>query len=409
MAIAGAAPPPGPQDPALRCILVLGSALLSYGLPAHRVEESVLRLARAFGRHVSVFGLPTAAIVTSYSAEAPFMYTVRAEPGAIDLSRLDALHQLIARIERGELDAGMAEGQARAILEGPRRYPRVLDLPAVALVAFGGALMLGTSARDALWSACLGSLLALLMHLSTQHLALARMLPVLGTVLITFLSCLLAHAGAVAHPLLIAFAAFFVLLPGLTLTLAMTELATGHIVSGAARSMGAAAVFLQLGFGVLLGVRLGSIDQLAVRALEPASLGIASLGGFLLALGFGVLLVIRVRDALLTLLVSALAFFTCRLAGASLGAEIGTLLAATAVGVFSHTFARYRDRPASTLTLPGVVMLVPGSLGMLAVSAAALHDPSRALDIGFQMLMIVIALSTGILVATAAVPPRTTM
>jgi uncharacterized membrane protein YjjB (DUF3815 family) len=54
-------------------------------------------------------------------------------------------------------------------------------------------------------------------------------------------------------------------------------------------------------------------------------------------------------------------------------------------------------------------MLVPGSLGMLAVSAAALHDPSRALDIGFQMLMIVIALSTGILVATAAVPPRTTM
>jgi uncharacterized membrane protein YjjB (DUF3815 family) len=129
----------------------------------------------------------------------------------------------------------------------------------------------------------------------------------------------------------------------------------------------------------------------------------------LLALGFAALLVIRMRDAVLTLLISALAFFTCRWFGAWLGPEIGTLLASTAVGLCSHAFARYRDRPSSTLSLPGVVMLVPGSLGLIAVSAAALHDPSRALDIAFQMVMIVIALSTGILISTAAVPPRTGM
>lgn len=402
------APSPSPTQPDLRCILVLSGALLSYGLPAHRIEECVVRLARAFRIKLAVFGLPTATIITAPELESG-MFIARAEPGTIDLSRLDALHNLVGRVERKELDAVAAEQQVGAILNGARRYPRWLDLPAVALVAFGGALMLGTSALDAGWSAALGFALASLLWASATRSALARVIPMLGTVLVTLASCALAHAGLVRHPLIITLSALLVLLPGLTLTLAMTELATGHIVSGSARSMAALTVFLQLGFGVLLGLRLGQLQETSFAAVEPASLGVASLGALLLACGFAALHVIRARDLVLTLLVSALAFYVCRSAGAWLGAEVGVMIAATAVGLGSHAFARLADRPSSTLTLPGVVMLVPGSLGLIAVSAAALHDPSRALDVGFQMLMTVIALSTGILISTAALPPRSAM
>jgi uncharacterized membrane protein YjjP (DUF1212 family) len=400
---------PPPADPEMRCILLLGAALLGYGLPAHRIEESVLRLARAFGRQVSVFGLPTAVMITRHDSGYAGTYTARAEPGAIDLSRLDALHSLVARVERRELDASAAELSAEAILNGPRRYPAWLDPPAIALVAFGGALMLGAQVRDALWSALIGVGVGCLLQASTRRLALARIVPVLGSMLAVLASCALAHAGHVKQPLVAAFAALFVLLPGLTLTLAMTELATGHLVSGAARGTGAAVVFLQLAFGVLLGLRLGRLDQTALTPVAPAPLSMASLGALLLAIGFSVLLVIRMRDAALTLAISALAFFACRGVGAWLGVEIGVLIAATSVGLCSHAFARHRDRPSSTLTLPGVVMLVPGSLGLVAVSAAALHDPTRAFDLGFQMLMVVIALSTGILISGAALPPRSAM
>lgn len=398
------APPPADAD--VRCVLALGAALLGYGLPAHRVEESVMRLLRALHLSGSVFGLPTALLITLRGSHGIDSHMVRAEPGTIDLARLDALHHLVACVERGELDVVQAERRVRQILEAPRRLPRWVDLVAVALVAFGGTLMLGGNARDAAWSSALGLGTAALLWISATCPAFSRVVPVAGAVLITLSSCLLAHAGTLDHPLVVAFAALFVLLPGLTLTLAMTELATGHLVSGTARSMGALAVFLQLGFGVLLGIRLGRLDQAGVSWLPPAPIEQASLGALLLAVGFAVLFAIRLRDTVRTLGICAVAFFSCRVAGAWLGVEIGVLLAASVVGLCSNAFARSKDRPASTLMLPGVVMLVPGSLGLMSVSAAAMHDPSRALDTGFQMIMVVIALSTGILLSAAAFPAR---
>jgi uncharacterized membrane protein YjjP (DUF1212 family) len=401
--------PPQAREPDLRCMLALGAALLSYGLPAHRVEEALLRLGRAFGRRLSVFGLPTAVMITIYREQGADTYTARAEPSTIDLSRLDALHNLVARVERGELDAQAAEETTRRVLSAPRRYPAWLDMPAVASLTFGGALMLGAQPLDASFAALLGTLLGLLLAWSAKHFAIARIVPILGTVGVTYASCVLARSGLLIEPLLVAFAAMFILLPGLTLTLAMTELATGHLVSGATRCIAAGMVFFQLGFGILVGLRLAQTQVYEVIPAATASLTHASAGALLLVLGIAVLFVIRASDAPVTLLITGLAFYSCRLAGAWLGAEVGALVAATLVGLSSHLFARLRDRPSSTLTLPGVVMLVPGSMGIVAVSAVTLHDPSQALEMFFRMMMVVVGLSTGILVSSAALPPRTVM
>ena len=49
-----------------------------------------------------------------------------------------------------------------------------------------------------------------------------------------------------------------VLVPGLTLTVAMNELATRHLMSGTGRLMGAATTFLVIGLGVALGGKLAA-------------------------------------------------------------------------------------------------------------------------------------------------------
>ena len=402
-------PPTSVTDPAVRSILSLGAALLGYGLPAHRVEESVLRLARALGRTVAVFGLPTALIITLQGPSGADVHLVRAEPGTIDLARLDALHRVVARVEQRLLDANTAEQEVTAILSAAPALPRAFDLVAAALVGFGGALMLGGSVGEAGWAAALAVGVGGLLALGGTKPALARVLPLCAAVATTLVTSGLSHLSVIAHPLAVAIAAQFLLLPGLMLTLAMTELATGHLVSGTARSMGAGVVFLQLGLGALLGARLGNLSQSTFEPLSPPTLLPSALGAWLLASGFLVLFRVRRSDIVQTYATAALAFFVCRWVSGWQGTEIGVLIAACAVMLYGHAFARRRDRPSSTLTLPGVSMLVPGSLGLMSVSAAALSDPTRAFAVGFQLLMVLVALSSGILFAAAVLPPRTDM
>jgi uncharacterized membrane protein YjjP (DUF1212 family) len=395
---------PAACDDELRCVLSLGCALLSYGLPAHRVAEAVVRLSRGFGHACTVFTLPTFLSITLTDERGQRSYQAHVEASTIDLSRLDALHAIVGGVERGEVDRLQADRLVRTTLATSR--PRPLELAAVTLVAAGGTWALSGSTSDAALAGGLGLLVGGGLWLSHARPALARVLPVLCAILTTMIATELARRQLFAYPLLAVFSALFVFVPGLALTQSMTELATGHLVSGTARMVGAVTVFLQLGLGILLGARLAGLATVSSAQLGNVALGAATSGSALLALGFALLFAVRPRDALSTAAISALAFGVCRLAGAWLGPEPGALLAAAAVGLSGHAFARRYDRPSSVLSLPGMAMLVPGSLGLLSVSAAVLQEPGRALAVGVQMAMTLVSLSTGVLLAAAVLPPR---
>ena len=58
------------------------------------------------------------------------------------------------------------------------------------------------------------------------------------------------------------------------------------------------------------------------------------------------------------------------------------------------------------LLTPGILMLVPGSVGFLSVASMVESDITGALQTGFRMLLIATSLAAGVLIATVAVPPR---
>jgi len=133
-----------------------------------------------------------------------------------------------------------------------------------------------------------------------------------------------------------------VLLPGLPLTTAMTELSSRHLAAGTARLSGAMMVFLSIGFGVALG---GTIDQrifgmrhaAAIAALpawtEAAALVVAPLA-------LMVLLRAPRRDAPWVMMACALAFIGGRLGAAWLGPELGLLVGALTAGSGEATATR---------------------------------------------------------------------
>ena len=63
-------------------------------------------------------------------------------------------------------------------------------------------------------------------------------------------------------------------------------------------------------------------------------------------------------------------------------------------------------RPASIVQIPGLILLVPGSIGMRSLSALLGQDVISGLETGFLAVMVAVALATGMILASALVPPR---
>ena len=182
-------------------------------------------------------------------------------------------------------------------------------------------------------------------------------------------SALAVTAASVLGPLSVQVATLsglIVLLPGLGLTVAINELASRHLISGASRLTAAALVFLQLIFGVALGQRLAEVLPLPPMASPPAPLPFWTVVVALVVVALAVNVLFRARPADIGWIVAAgaLAFGGARFGARGLGAELGAFVGALLLGMASNAAARVRNRPSVVTIVPGMMLLVPGSLGL---------------------------------------------
>jgi uncharacterized membrane protein YjjB (DUF3815 family) len=212
-----------------------------------------------------------------------------------------------------------------------------------------------------------------------------------------------AIGGADPGPALLA--GLIVLLPGFRLTVGMTELATRHLISGTGGLVSAGMTLLQLAVGVALGSALGGLESLPVDTATPLPewVGWLVLPG--LALAFGVLL-----DARRTQLSQVFVALAAALAGATAGSwvlgPLGGLLAACVVTVVANGLANTRNQPAAVVLVPGILLLVPGSIGFRAVRALLEQDVVAGVEGTFSMVLAAVTLVAGTLVGNALIPPR---
>ena len=238
--------------------------------------------------------------------------------------------------------------------------------------------------------------------------AMGRLLPSVAAFSVSFLASLLAWQGVPVRDSVVLIAGIVVLLPGLTVTTAILELATANLVSGTARLMGGFVTFLQLGFGIALGAKAVEILPriAAPPAPEPLPGWVAIAATMISALAYTVLLRARPRDLWWILVAVSIALLGSQIGGRVLGPELGAFVGALALATASHAFARIWDRPVNMMLAPGILLLVPGSIGFLSIQSLLENDPQTAVATAFRMALVAMALAAGILVATAAVPPR---
>jgi uncharacterized membrane protein YjjP (DUF1212 family) len=396
------------SDRSIELVLKLGRGLHASGYPAHRLEDALERVARRLGLEAQFFSMPTALFASFGAVPEQRTYQIRVEPGEHNLEKLALLDELVGAVVSGAADAAGASARVDAILAEPPRYGAWLTTVCFALSSAAASRFFGGGVREVVLSGAVG--------LSTGLLALAAgRLPSLGRVFQPVAACCGAALSALAaggFPPVSAYVAtlagLIILVPGFSLTVAMVELASRHLMSGTARLAGAAFAFLAIGFGVALGNRIGEALAGAARPASPVALPDWTLGAALVVapLTFTVLLKARPREAPWFVAVGWVAFFGARLGTMLFGPELGTFVGALAVGAFSNVYAWLLDRPGPVLVVPGILLLVPGSIGFQSLSRLMERDTLIGVEAAFRMTLVAVALATGLLFSNVVGPPR---
>lgn len=401
-------PPAETPDPGTLPILDIARALHAYGTSTHRLEDAMRAITRHIGVEAQFLVTPTSIMAAFGPLREQRTYLVRADSGEINLDKLTRLNAVLTQILESRVDLAEASRMVDQITSEPPRYGTALRTLAMAVISAGTAVFLGGGWRELAVATFLGLFLGGLSALAERHPQLSLGLPALTASVAAAVSYAVAGYIQPLYAFIPTLAGLIVLLPGLTLTRAMNELASRHLVSGSARLTGALVTFLQLGFGVALGQGLGTAIGGEVASVTPLGMppGIDWVALTLSGLALTVLFRAPPAEAPAVLLSAMLAFGSTRALSQAFGPELGVFLGACLIGALSNAVARLRDRPASLTILPGILMMVPGSLGFRGLDALLAHDVVTGVESGFRMVLIAVALVTGLFLASIVVPPR---
>jgi uncharacterized membrane protein YjjP (DUF1212 family) len=378
------------------------------GAPTDRIEVALRECAAGLGMHLQVLATPTA-VELAFGRTRQRSVLIRGDAGSASLARLVALEQLLAAVGSGTLTLVAGRRRLHAIaMQAPLHGP-LAQLLAHGLLAGSAAASLGGGVLDVLVSALLGLAIGLLGRV-------AHPLASLHAPLATFLAALLGQGLARVVPgldgALIGLAGVIVLLPGLSLTLALGELATRHLVAGTARLAGAVMALLSMAFGVALAQRLLALDllpamiELDPRWTTPLPELARALASLLAPLGACVLFDARWRE-LPALGIASLAGMAAVSQGQPLlGPELAAFAGAIVVGLTSNAYARASGLPSAVVLLPGLLTLVPGSVGFRSMLAFLAGAPTAGIDAAFRTTLIAVSLVAGVLASNAMLPPE---
>ena len=169
--------------------------------------------------------------------------------------------------------------------------------------------------------------------------------------------------------------------------------------------------FLQLvGMGLGAGLGQAAAAYLPAHAEPRTLLGLGWIGAAFALLTapicFAILFRARRIDLPWICFGSWLGFSGARLGTHLFGAGLGAFLGALALSAFANAASRLTPRPVGSILVPGLMLLVPGTIGYRSISAFLVQDVEGGVDGVFRMLLVAASLGAGVLGGQALLPSR---
>lgn len=395
----------------------LASRLHAYGTTTQRLEAAVEAVSARLGLDCEIWANPTGLILSFADpvrgAHNGITRVLRLPPGEQDLKRLAATDAVAEDVLAGRM--APSEGlEALLALDRPRsRGARVVTALSFGLSASAVAVLLGAGLAGAVTAALIGVVTGCLAVAAETRPRLGEGLEALAAAIATLLvAAVAAFVTPIAYKTVV-IASLIVLMPGLTLTNAVSELAAQQLVAGTARFAGAMMSLLNLTFGTVAGLQLAKLmgwelqEAPAVFPALPLELGALGVAAF----AFAVLFRAGTRDYPLVMVSVLLGYGLTRLGGEVLGLASetfagGAFFAGIGIAAISNAYGRWRNRPGALIRVPGIILLVPGSMGFRSINFVMERDVFLGLDTAFTVVTALVALVAGLLFGNLLVPSR---
>jgi uncharacterized membrane protein YjjP (DUF1212 family) len=372
-------------------VLRLGHALHASGYAAHSLEEILEKVCARLEIIGQFFTTPTAIMAAFGPLDRQQTHLIRVQPGDVNLGRLSALHDVVGDVLGGRLSPQNGSASIDRILTRKPTYPWWLRVLGYGIVSAAGCRFLGGAYDDVAVGAAIGLLIGLIGLAFKRKGITSHVFEVVASLVASAIVTLVAAEGLRVSIPTTTLAGIITLLPGLTITVAMTELASRHLSSGSARLSSAFIVFAAMTFGVALGTAVvtafygGPIRSYAPGRLAPwtqlVALAVAPIG-------FALLLRARPRDIPLVCTASWLGYAGFQIGAEHLGQVLGASIGTLTVGLVSNVYERFHFGPASVPLVPGVLLLVPGSIGYRSLTMLLNQSVEPGLEAGITAVLV---------------------
>ncbi|MGB5214961.1 MAG: threonine/serine exporter family protein [Anderseniella sp.] len=393
-------------------IVALGKAAHSYGVSSVRLEAYLSQIAQALSLNGMFIVTPDFMNVILWTDDDPTQHSraMKMPPANYDMSKLAAVGNLVHDIEASK--RGLQEGSAR--LSDIERQPPLYGVGPIglgyALSGLGFAVMLGLSPAFIGLAAVLSLLVYGVVLLSGHLKWLAKSLEITAAAIVGGLACMIAILLPGGDPLLLTLCGLIVLVPGLGLTQGLAEITAAHTISGFQRLVTAILCLLRLFIGTAIGVAAITALWPIPPIVSPPAIPAILVWVFTIGMVVGLAVVFQVpqRSIIWAALGGVVTFAGVQI-GNQFGYWQGSFLGAAALGTYANLFAIRLHQPASMILLTGIMILVPGATAFRGLAAAVEDGATAGLSAEWHVLVIIVAIISGLVAANILVPPKRTL
>ena len=425
------------QEQALQLATEAGHILLENGAEISRVEETMTRIASAYGiEDESFFVLSNGIIATGqHYARAEFIPIKGTQ-----LAKVVEVNQLSRDVTAGECGNELTcesvsqtneltNSQVNTFKPMPvetlrQRIQAIRTMPGkvwwemtlgIALGVSSFSILFGGSLIDALATLVAGVLLGLFMTFVSPHLS--RLVGNVAGGLVGGILCILLYRLAMGieglpqlHLANMIIGTIIALVPGVPFTNGMRDLANEDYIAGTTRLTDAFLVFLCIALGVALafivdGVVTGGIVQLGAPVKDPVAAHwvIQLVAAFVGTVGFSALFGAPRRFYLYCGLAGMAGWAVYLLVAAGHSVVGAAFFAALAVAAISHIMAKICRCPVTVFLICGIIPLVPGGGIFWTAYYIVANQLHMAAETGFVALKVTIAIAGGIILASGII------